>query len=215
MIAKKKVIWLNEHPQHSTGEVMHKEQVRQVFHFFIERLGGTVSATKLLKMIYFADRRSLQAFNSPISYDGYQSTPLGPTLVQARKALETLEDPIFSSVLMHANLEGAGSESPALLISVKHPGSDTHDVENVDFDLFSVSIREILDWVLAELGSMSDAEIIAYAQSTCPEWQSADPDGLVISEKSILMCLGYSEEDSDEIFMENDYHRSIHEKFSN
>ena len=57
-----------------------EKKTAQAAALLIQKSGGTLNYTKLIKMLYLADREALKLWERPISGDSYFSLPHGPIL---------------------------------------------------------------------------------------------------------------------------------------
>ena len=57
-----------------------EEKSAQIAAFFVEREGGKIPHLKLIKLMYIADRMSMEKTGFPMTYDRMKSLPHGPIL---------------------------------------------------------------------------------------------------------------------------------------
>jgi len=55
-----------------------EEKSAQIAAFFTKQEGGRIAHIKLIKLLYIADRTSMEESNFPITYDTMKSLPHGP-----------------------------------------------------------------------------------------------------------------------------------------
>ncbi|AUF95800.1 hypothetical protein CXQ80_08090 [Pseudomonas sp. 02C 26] len=178
---------------------MHTEKTIQLMHFFTEKNGGTISDVKLMKLLYFTDRLSLEKTGYPLTYDDYFSMNRGPILSGAKNIIDKYSNPQYQSIFNEATPGKSPQNFNLKNVSLKNTGSCISDIDNVDFDLFSLQDREIAEAIFAKFGAMDDDAIVQYAHnpSICPEWEWPDGSRRTISLETILHKLGYSSEEAN------------------
>ena len=136
----------------------------QVAAYFALAQGGTVNVLKLVKLLYLADRRFMEKYDSPILNDRLVSMPHGPvnsiTLSYLDGCLEdgkSLWDEFISDRANH----DIGLTNEAM----------SHD----DLDEISQAEMDVLAEIWGEFGSMTPYQIRDYTHENCLEWE--DPKG--------------------------------------
>lgn len=190
---------------------MHTEKVVQLMRFFAEKLGGKVSDVKLMKLMYFTDRLSIEETGYPLSYDDYYSMNRGPILSGAKNIIDRYENPLYVAAFNQTVACKSPKGYSVNLLSLKAPGVDTENLEEDDFDLLSQTDREIVQRVLDKMGALDDDNVVVYAhdKKVCPEWEWADGSSKPIKIESILSHLGYSPEQRKSHAAEINYFKNI------
>jgi len=147
--------------------------------FFLARREGPMSHLKLIKLMYLADRLSMERYDAPMSDDAQYSMKNGPILSNTLNLLRGItRDDVWSD----------------LISSV-----DDNQVQlNREFDwdeLDELSRGElaILDEVFAKFGRMKRWELVNYTH-TLPEWVDPGASCRPIDAAVIFQALGSSEE---------------------
>lgn len=176
---------------------MYTEKTIQLMHFFAEKNGGKISDVKLMKLLYFADRLSIETSGYPLSYDDYYSMNRGPVLGGAKGIIDSYTNPKYRDLFEPAK-EGESPQKYKLkVLTLKEAGSDINNFDNADFDLLSSQDHEVLEKVFSEMGGMDDDVIALHSHNprVCPEWKWPANGRLDITLESILEKLGYSSEE--------------------
>ncbi len=176
---------------------MYTEKTIQLMHFFAEKNGGEISDVKLMKLLYFADRLSIETSGYPLSYDDYFSMNRGPVLSGAKRLIDNYSNGQYRSLFEQARSGNSPQNFPLKVVSLKKVGSDINDFGNADFDLLSTQDHEVLEKIFSKMGGMDDDAIALHSHdsSVCPEWKWPDGGRLAITIESILQKLGYSSEE--------------------
>lgn len=175
---------------------MYTEKVVQLMRYFAEKLGGSVSDVKLMKLLYFSDRLAIKETGYPLSYDEYFSLNRGPVLSGAKNLIDKYSNPIYKSVFHSAVPGESPAGFPINVATLISKGSDTENIENPDFDLLSSEDREIINRVLVDLGGLDDDKVVLYSHDSknCPEWVWPNGSRESIDVEFLLKKLGYSPE---------------------
>ncbi len=130
----------------------------QIAAYFALRQGGRVNVLKLAKLMYLAERRSMEAFDEPMFYDKLVSMDHGP---------------VASISLNHINGMLPSDVWPRFI-----QGRDGFDVVAVndlaleDLDHLSSADFEILEGLWAEFGTQDQFRLRDWTHQHCPEWEN-------------------------------------------
>jgi uncharacterized phage-associated protein len=134
------------------------EKAIQAAGVILRREGNTASRLRLLKLLYIADRRSLERFGRPI---------VGSKIVAMKNG------PLHSQILDLLNGNCVGESRWASYF--QNQGVLVQLVQQPDVGLLSRSELDLLEEVTKELSEMDDWEIVE-ATHRFPEWQKLYPD---------------------------------------
>ena len=137
------------------------EKSAQCAHFFAIREGGEIEILKLVKLMYLADRRSLETRKIPIVGGHYYSLPHGPV---TNEVLDLINEgtPEGTSPWERLITDRANHKVAA----AGNPGS---------YDALAPSEVGILEQVWGKFGSMTKWELVGWTHRHCEEW--SDPNG--------------------------------------
>ena len=155
------------------------KKVAQMAAVFTDRQGGTIYILKLIKLLYLADRQSIDQYGSPISYDRMVSMPEGPVLSR------TLD-------LINGSVSGQDAEQWDAWLTDRenHQISLNKDIHRNLLDELSDADIGILETVWAEFGHMSRYEIRDYTHDNLDEWEDPNGSSLPIGNMAVLKALG-------------------------
>ena len=165
------------------------EKIAQMAAFFADKQGGEIDILKLIKLLYLADRESVDRYGAPISYDRMISMDHGPVLSRALN-------------LINGCLSGQDAEQWDSWISdrARHRVSLNHrEVTRENLNHLSDADIEVLEAVWEQFGPMTKWEIRDYTHDELGEWRDPHGGTLPISEFDLLRELGRSDEESEAI----------------
>jgi uncharacterized phage-associated protein len=155
--------------------------------FLLFKAGGKLPLIKLVKLLYLAERLSLQRYGEPLTGDRLVAMTHGPvlsmTLDHMNGALPSREGGWESWIDDRAGHE-VGLLDPSKLRS---PEQDLLRLSDSDL--------EVLGEVWAQFGHWDRWTLVAYTHSeACPEWNDPDGSSYPIGYELLFRKLGYSPE---------------------
>ena len=133
--------------------------------YLVHKLGNLYK-TKLIKLIFIADRLHFRNYGRTITNDDYQAQKLGPVTLKTLNLIHSVADEdggaeisYFKKFLSVKNSESSPSRK---IISSK---------EKLDEDVLSQTDIEILNGVVNKFGNMSRDALIQYTHKL-PEWKN-------------------------------------------
>lgn len=158
--------------------MFNERKVAQMAAYLLDKGGETMSHLKLMKLLYLADRTSMEIYGFPISGDRIVAMPHGPVLSMTLNLIdgdvESCENGWESWVSDKANHE----------VSLKRPATPEA------LDELSAADKATLDAVWAKFGHMDKWTIRDYTHDHCPEWKDPMGSSLAISYESVFRALG-------------------------
>lgn len=150
--------------------LFNEKKAAQAAAYFLFCAGGPLSVLKLMKLLYFAERRSFEKFGEPMIGDRLVSTPYGPVLSRTHNhmngELTSIEGGWESWIADRAEHD-LGLRDPGALRS---PEQDLLELSDADLD--------VLDEIWGRFGQMTGWQLREYTHDHCPEWK--DPEGSMI-----------------------------------
>jgi len=151
----------------------------------IEREGGRINYLKLLKLLYLAERRSIEQRNRPICGDVYVSMKRGPVLSKVYNLIKGETDWI---VPRHWSSFIRLSDRYYLEL-VKTPRCEA---------LSDADVR-ILGEVFDAHGHLDEWQLVSLLHRECPEWEDPGDTSKEILPEEVLRALGKDAEDELEV----------------
>lgn len=190
---------------------MDLELTIQIMHFIAESLGGSVSKRKLMILLYIIDRTSIEKYSYPMTDDEYAWCNQNPFLIQASQVIDDYSNCSYTKIFKQIEFCNLFGEVEIKNLLLKQNGSSTEDVDNFDFDLFSIASREIITQILEQFGQMSDEDLDAYVSTPqhFPEAPEASTERIDLPLESILIHLGYNDEEIKHIAEEINYYKRL------
>jgi uncharacterized phage-associated protein len=178
---------------------MDLEKIIQIVNYILQKYDFSLNYTKLLKLLYIADRECLDRWNFAISEDNYSAMEQGMVLSGLYDFIRGKADEL--SQIKWDNCfykDGYNLHS-----NYKYR-------ENCSYDELSEAEREILDEVDKKYHSESWKYLVDEVVHKFPEWEAVEDkignSSLKIEKEKILSVLGRDEEEIKEIISsENAY----------
>lgn len=157
--------------------------------FLLFRAGGKLPLIKLVKLLYLAERRSLQKYGEPMTGDKLVSMPHGPVL--------SMTYDLINGALPSAEggWESWVSDRASHIVALRDPGR----IRAPETDLLRLSETdlEVLDEVWNEYGHWDRWALVRHMHSgACPEWEDPEGSSRPIPYEVLFRRLGYSAEES-------------------
>ena len=175
--------------RHKYPMLYNEKKAAQVAAFFLQAAGSKLSLLKLMKLMYLAERASLEKYGEPMIGDKLCSMEHGPVL---------------SHTLNHMN--GLRESSPDgwdswISDRANHELALLNPIKNVREDLSLLSDAElvILDDLWERFSGMTPFEIRDYTHDHCEEWEDPENSSLPIPYSRLLRCVGYDAKVAKEI----------------
>ncbi|EKN5942954.1 DUF4065 domain-containing protein [Yersinia enterocolitica] len=169
-----------------------EEKVAQMAAYLLLKRGGRMAYLKLMKLLYLANRQSLITFGHMMADDALYSLPHGPVMSN-------------TLALMREKSGVSGKHWYRLLQTENHDLVLRDDPRNMDtdevFDVLSRADIRILDDVYSKFGHMNRFELrdMTHLKTLCPEWHDPGHSRLPIDKKEILISVGKSKEEVENI----------------
>lgn len=179
---------------------MNIEKSLDVMYYFVNKLGDSITDVKLMKLMYFSDRKALLETGFPITDDSYYIMNRGPILSSTLDHLNQYTDEI-SSIFEKPQSKNEGGYS---IREIKLKAKAERDCNY----LAEIEV-EILDSIFDELSGMSTNEIVQYAHDDkiCPEWRFPRGSSIALPIENILLHHGIGAEEAKQMIQEINYYR--------
>lgn len=161
----------------------------QVAAYFIKNNGKHLNYTKMIKLMYLADREALKKWNWPITGGSYVSMDNGPVLSEVYDWLK------------------GRSENKYWMISVKKQGFDAILIQDPGDGELSEAEEKLLNEIDKKFKKYSFGEMIDYCHAHTKEWEDPSGSSIPIAIEKILMTIGKVSKEIKKIDQEtSDFH---------
>ncbi|MDD1150364.1 Panacea domain-containing protein [Pseudomonas sp. TNT2022 ID357] len=182
--------------------IFSEQKVAQMAAYFLQKRGGRMAYLKLMKLLYLADRESMDRYSAPMSHDTHVSMPQGPVLSATYNLITgQIQSPVWRSwVASEANYE----------VSL------TRDASNLDLlDDLSDADLEIMDHVWEQFGHMNRWDLVQFTHDHLPEWIDPRGSSSPINPRAVFRALGKNEQQAElltrELFERKSLGRAVSE----
>lgn len=148
--------------------------------------GRTMQILKLMKLLYFVDRLSLEKYGEPVSFDNMVAMPHGMVLSQTY------------NLSTGSAISIAGGWNEWISDKENHNISLNKDIKNIDeFDELSTADIELVDEVYSKYGKYSGFDLadMHHNNNICPEWINPNGSSVEVSYADIFISMGKSKDE--------------------
>lgn len=182
--------------------IFSEQKVAQMAAYFLQKRGGRMAYLKLMKLLYLADRESMDRYSAPMSHDSHVSMPQGPVL---SATLNLITGQIQSAVWRSWVTSEAGFE-----VSLSRDASDLDLLDELsDADV------EIMDHIWEQFGQMNRWDLVEFTHKHLPEWIDPRGSSSPINPRAVFRALGKDEQQAElltqELFERKSLGRAISE----
>lgn len=159
------------------------EKLMQTVGYVLRKYNGVLNYTKLIKILYLADRKSMQETGYSITGDSYVSMKDGPVLSELYSLIKNRFNDRITQYYWNSKFQ-----------------TDNYDIHLlspfISDGLLSKAETDSLDSIDSEFHNNSYSQLIDYVHNpkNCPEWKNTQ-SSIPISESEILRNVGFSDED--------------------
>jgi uncharacterized phage-associated protein len=150
---------------------------------------GRMKHLKLMKLMYLAERQSLEKYGEPMIGDSLFSMNKGPMLSSTLDLINGLSDSVEGG--WDAWISDRSNHQVGLKVRVDEPQRDLLELSEADL--------EILSDIWANFGHLDAFELADLTHEICPEWKDPKGSSIPISHEEILAVCGRSEEEIDDL----------------
>lgn len=169
----------------ATTPLFDERKAAQAAAFLLFKAGGVLPLIKLVKLLYLAERLSLQRHGEPLTGDRLVSMPNGPVLSMTydhmNGALPSVDGGWDSWIADRAGHEVALRDGRSI-------NAPEHDLLRL-----SESDLQVLGEIWDQFGHWDRWELVDYTHSAaCPEWEDPEGSSRPIPYEVLFKSLGYS-----------------------
>lgn len=170
--------------------MFNEEKVAQMAAYLLAQRGGQMSYLKLMKLLYLADRTSMERYEESMSKDSWFSMDKGPVL-------STTLDLMQGSSCTGKWEKWVGGGPVPHEVSLAYPHCDRDC-----FDELSDADIEILDEVWNQFGHMTRWQLVDFTHKHCAEWKDPNHSARPISPQEVFRAIGKTPEEANELSAE-------------
>lgn len=172
----------------------------QVAHYFVTKAGGEMEILKLVKLIYLADRGSLEKRRVPIVGGTFYSLKHGPV---TEEILDLIND---------GTREGNSPWEQLISDRANHRVAAVDAIG--DYDALSASELRILEEVWQRFGSQGKWDLVQWTHQHCEEWNDPSGGRIEISARKLAESFGWKPVEVDDFEMEMGSQRRLQQIIS-
>lgn len=158
-----------------------ERKAAQVAAYFALRAGGTINILKLAKLLYLAERMSMQEFDEPMFYDRLVSMDHGP---------------VTSMSLNHVNGLSESEHWPQFVARAGYDVGAASGLSLEGLDELSKADVRLLEKLWGQFGPLSQYELREWTHQYCPEWENPHGSSDPIPHDRVFKFLGKQNADS-------------------
>lgn len=166
-------------------KLFNERKTAQAAAFLLYRAGGQLPLIKLMKLLYLAERQSLQKYGAPITGDKLVSMDNGPVLSMTLNHINGL------ALSCEGGWDTWISDRADHIVALRDASMIRSPVK--DLLALSDSDLEVLEAVWTEFGHWERWELVRYTHDKLPEWQDPQGSVLPITYESLFDALGFSQ----------------------
>ena len=153
------------------------ERTAQLCAEFARRAGGSMAVLKLVKLVYLCDRRSMERYGAPITYDSYVSMDHGPVPSETLDLINKYHSTQWAKWM---------KKRKGYQVSLRNRVFATEDLDEL-----SAADLKIVDETWGAFGSMDEWDLSRYTHEHCTEWTYPGGSSQPIMEWEIFRALGW------------------------
>jgi uncharacterized phage-associated protein len=176
----------------------------QMSAFFAQKEGGAIYVLKLIKLLYLADRLSLQQYGEPISWDHMVSMDHGPVLSETLNYINGFK----SSNEMQQWEEWISDRAEHKVAIAKE------NLTRSDLNHLSKADLKILEAIWSQYGHMTRWELRDFTHKNCPEWNDPKGTSLSIDYEDVVRAMGRTPNEVGELYQKMREQQQIDKYFS-
>ena len=189
-------------PRHLFNE----RKAAQAAAWLLFRAGGAMPLLKLMKLMYLAERRSLEVHNEPLIGDRLVSMAHGPVLSRTYNHMNG------------AMPSGAGGWESWIADRSDHVLAlrDPARLQSPETQLLALSDSdaETLDDIWGCFGDLDQWQLVEYTHTHCPEWRDPGESMIPIEMRDLFLAFGRDDETARAVAALQEEHNAVNAAFS-
>jgi uncharacterized phage-associated protein len=166
-----------------------ERRTAQAAAFLLHRSGGQLPLIKLMKLLYLAERKSLELYGVPITGDKLVSMPNGPVL---SKTYDHMNGAAMSEP---GGWDSWISDRAEHMVALLDPSM----IRTPEQDLLQLSDSdlEMLQSVWIDFGHWDRWQLVKYTHDQLPEWEDPQGSSQAITYEKLFQVFGFGKEQTD------------------
>ena len=188
------------------GGLYSDKYAAQVAAFFLYKAGGTLSILKLMKLMYLAERLSLERYGEPLTGDFLVSMPHGPVLSMTLNYINGMLESTrggWDEWISDRENRSLSLADPSM---IRTPEKDLSALSETDL--------EVLTETWEKFGHMGTWQLRDYTHDHLPEWTDPKGSSRPITYRHLFDALGFSKEKTEALINRIEEQRQINEAFT-
>jgi uncharacterized phage-associated protein len=161
-----------------------ERKAAQVAAFLLFKAGGQLPLIKLVKLMYLAERLSLERYGEPLTGDRLVSMDHGPVLSRTYShmngSVECVEGG-WDTWIADRSEHTLALKDPSV---IRDPAIDLLSLSDADL--------ELLNEIWNQFGHLNKWSLRDYTHGHCPEWKDPEGSSLPISYEDVFRSVGYT-----------------------
>lgn len=157
------------------------ERLIQVVYYILKKYDNTLNYTKLIKLLYLADRKAIDETDSSITEDRYVAMNNGPVLSE------------LYDLIRNRDVKNKKHQDEWNKYFQKDDNNITVKNENISDDKIPLYAFNILDEIDEKYHNYNYGHMINVVHEECPEWEYPKGTSIPIKKEKILKHLGRNE----------------------
>ena len=167
------------------------EKSIQACYYLLKKNNFSLNYTKLIKLLYLADKKSLEESLQTITGDTYVSMPNGPVL---SKLYDLIMDRYRNENMQGRWNSRFSRDEYNLIIKTNHEQDALGELSPFEI--------QTLDKIYSQFENYNLSQIIDYVHNNCPEWKDPEGSAIPIRTKEILKSIGRTPDEIEWIIAE-------------
>ena len=167
------------------------EKLVQVVAYVLKKYDGKLNYTKLIKLLYLADREALRETSVSITGSTYFSMDSGPVLSE-----------LYDFIRQNGNQRSQRIWNRFFTIENEDQYNLILTTPDIPEGKLSDYDKEILDRIINKFFDFTYGQLIDYVHSNCPEWEDPRGTSTPIYPYKILKALGKTDDEINFILEE-------------
>lgn len=180
--------------------MFNEAKTAQMAAYLLAKSGGKMNYTKLMKLLYLTDRKSMELTGDSMTHDRFFSMKNGPVLSQT---LELLQG------------KGRSDAWSSLVVKSFWDAKLARPVEVDDRDELSLMNMRVMDLIYDEFGHMNQWELIDWTHKNCGEWTDPGKSNNPILPGEVYVALGWKEDQAAQMERQFNERRALDRTLAN